>query len=127
DQAGSGQHLYIRVNVAVIAPQRLGEGPHAADLVAVHITQQLHALDGQQPGQRIPALKHKMPLAKLFAPLGTVPGLDKASGGIMLNIAAHGDLDIAHFSPRRVRTSDQKSAISCSTLMNSYCASTPRK
>jgi hypothetical protein len=52
-----------------------------------------------------------MALAERFAPFRPVPGIDQPARGVFLERAADGDLHVAHFSPRKVRTSHQKSII----------------
>jgi hypothetical protein len=53
-----------------------------------------------------------------FSALGAMPGVDELAGGFVFKRAANRDFHIAHWTPRKLRTSDQKSAISRSTSLN---------
>ena len=65
------------MDIAVIAVERLGQGPDAGDVVPADVAQQLHPLAGEDAGESIPALKSKMALVKGFAALGAMPGIDE--------------------------------------------------
>ena len=66
-------------------------------------------------------------LADHAAALGTVPRIDETVRRIFFKIAANRNLQLGHFSPRSRCTSAQKSAVNCSTLVNEYAVSAPRK
>ena len=72
----------------------------------------------EHAGERIPAFEGETPLAKNLSALGAMPSVHKPAPRLFLHAAADSDLHIAHLAPRKVRTSDQKSEISCSTVLN---------
>jgi len=47
-----------------------------------------------------------------------MPGIHEAARGFILDCAPNGDFHFCHLPPLRVRTSDQKSTINCSTPLN---------
>ena len=50
-----------------------------------------------------------MSLVKFFAAFTAMPGVNEPTRSVLLDCAADRDFHAAHFSPRNVRTSDQKS------------------
>jgi hypothetical protein len=59
--------------------------------------------------------------------LGSMPGIRESARGFILECAADGDLHLVHLPPRNDRTSNQKSLISCSTVLNTQGVSAPLK
>jgi hypothetical protein len=53
-----------------------------------------------------------------IAALGAVPRIHELARCLVFHRAADCNFHNAHLSPRKLRTSDQKSAISCSTVLN---------
>src|SRR5689334_5343118 len=106
------------MNIAVIAPQRLRQRAYTLDLVMTNVTQQVHTFICEHAGERIPAFEGETPLAKNLSALGAMPSVHKPAPRLFLHAAADSDLHIAHLAPRKVRTSDQKSEISRSTVLN---------
>jgi hypothetical protein len=76
------------MDIAVIAVERLGQGPDAGDIVPADVAQQLHPLAGEDSGESIPALKSKIALMKDFAALGAMPGIDEPARGFVFKRAA---------------------------------------
>ncbi len=113
------------MHIAVVAAERLRECANAGDSVPADVAQQLHPFAGQHAGQRVPAFERQVALAEGFAVLGAVPGIDEPARRFLFHRAADRHFHIAHLPPRKVRTSDQKSAISCSTLLKIYFVSAP--
>jgi hypothetical protein len=90
EQAGRQQSLNVRVHVAVVAPQRLGQRTHTRHFVPAYVTQQLHALSGQDTDERIPTLERQKAFLKFLAALGAMPGVDKAPRGFSPRVSQYG-------------------------------------
>jgi hypothetical protein len=99
------------VHVAVVAAERLRQGADAGDVVPADVAQQLHALAGHDAGEGVPALERKVALVEGLAAFGAVLSIDEPTRRLVPHRAADGDFHVAHLPPRKVRTSDQKSAI----------------
>ncbi len=84
---------------------------------------------GRPRGRRrsVPALEGETALMKRLAALRAAPGVDEPARRVVLHRAADRDFHIARLPPRNVRTSDQKSAVSCSIVLNAQAVSTSRK
>src|ERR1039457_2065288 len=106
------------MDVAVVAPERFRQGADAGDSVAVNVSQEIHPLAGQNAGESIPTLERQMALVKGLAALRAAPCVHEPARGVVFDRSANSDLHVAHLSPLKDRTSDQKSTISCSTVLN---------
>ena len=117
EKPGRRERLHVRMNVAVVAPQRLGQRPHARYVVPANVVQQLHPFSRQDASESVPTLERKMALLENLAAFGPAPCIYEAVRGFVFHRAADRDLHVAHLLPRKFRMSDQKSAISCSTVV----------
>src|ERR1700722_6590574 len=106
------------MDVAVVALQRLCQRPHTGHFVPANVVQQLHPLSRHDAGESVPTLERKMTLMEGLSTLRPVPGGHEPTRSFFLHRATDCDLHIIHLLPRKVRTSDQKSVTSCSTLVN---------
>src|SRR5262249_49487531 len=69
EKPGGCQGLDIRVDIAVVAAERLRERANTGDFVPAHVAQQLHPLTCQYAGKRIPAFERQMALMEGLAVL----------------------------------------------------------
>jgi len=110
------------MDIAVIAAERFGQRPHTGDMVAAHVAQQFHTLAGDDAREGILAFKGQMALVEGLVALGSMPGINEPLRRIVLHLVLYlsgdSEIHIAHFVPRNLRTSAQKSAISCPTVLN---------
>jgi hypothetical protein len=82
----------------------------------MNVVQQLHPFAGKNPGESIPALEGQLTLMEPLTALGSVPSINESARSFLFHRAANGDFYSAHSPPpRSFQTSDQKSAINCST------------
>lgn len=102
EKASIGQRFNIRVDIAVIAAERLGECPDAGHVVAAHVAQQFHPLPSQDPGKGIPAFKRQVSLVKILSTFSSMPGVDEPPRCIALHRSTNSDFDVAHSAPRNL-------------------------
>src|SRR5947207_9001194 len=106
------------MNVAVVALERLRQSSDAGDVVPAHVAQQFHPLASQDAREGVPAFKRQMAFMKNLSALSSVPGINDPARRIVRHRSADSDFHVAHLPPRNICTSDQKSAVSCSTVLN---------
>jgi hypothetical protein len=108
EKAGRREGLNIRMDVAVVAPERFRQGAGAGDSVAADVSQEIHPFAGQDAGERIPTLERQMALVKGLASIRAAPCVHEPARRVVFDRWANNDLHAAHLSPLKDRTSDQK-------------------
>ncbi len=125
---GGGQRLDISMDDAVVAPERLCQGgtlltswrwTYRSESIRLPVRTRVRACQLSNARSRT--------RERSRARAARCSCIHEPAQSFIFDRAAYCDFHVVHTPPRKVRTSDQKSDINCSTRLKGYAVSTPWK